>query len=60
VLKAVIAPDGSVESLELISGHPLLVNAAMDAAKQWHYKPYLINGVPAEVQTTITVNFQLE
>jgi protein TonB len=38
----------------------MLVSAAMDAVKQWRYKPYLVNGVPAEVQTTINVNFQLE
>ena len=59
VLKAVIATDGTVNSLELVSGHPMLVSAAIDAVKQWRYKPYLVNGVPAEVHTTINVNFLL-
>ena len=57
VLRAIIAKDGSVENLELVSGHPMLVNAAMDAVKQWQYKPYVLKGAPVEVQTTINVNF---
>ena len=51
--------DGSVESLEVISGHPLLVRAAMDAVQQWKYKPTLLNGEPVEVDTTIDVIFSL-
>ena len=47
------------ENLELVSGHPMLVNAAMDAVKQWQYKPNVLNGVPVEVRTTINVNFSL-
>ena len=51
--------DGSVESLEVLSGHPLLVRAAMDAVQQWKYKPTLLNGEPVEVDTTIDVIFSL-
>ena len=59
-LSAVIAKDGTVESLSLVSGHPLLVPAAMDAVKQWRYRPYMLNGQPVEVMTQINVNFQLQ
>ena len=44
---------------EVVKGHPLLVQAALDAVKQWVYKPTLLNGEPVEVQTTIDVNFTL-
>jgi len=60
VLSAVIAKDGTVENLSLLSGHPLLVPAAMDAVKQWRYRPYTLNGQPVEVMTQIHVNFQLQ
>ena len=56
---AIIAKDGTVSELHLLSGHPLLVTAAQDAVKQWQYKPTLLNGEPVEVQTTIDVNFTL-
>jgi TonB family protein len=59
VLKAVIDKDGNVESLELVSGHPLLAPAAIEAVKQWKYKPYLLNGTPVKVETQILVNFML-
>lgn len=59
VLQAMISRSGSIESLEVLSGHPLLVNAAVEAVKQWHYRPFLLNGEPMEVQTRITVNFTL-
>jgi periplasmic protein TonB len=58
-LHAIIGKDGSVESLTLESGHPLLVQAALDAVKQWRYQPTLLNGVPVEVDTTIDVIFTL-
>jgi len=58
-LHAIISKSGSVESLEVISGHPLLVRAAMDAVQQWKYKPTLLNGEPVEVDTTIDVIFSL-
>jgi protein TonB len=59
VLKALISPTGDVENLSLISGHPMLVQAAMDAVKQWKYRPYLLNGKAVTVETQITVNFTL-
>jgi periplasmic protein TonB len=58
-LHAIISKTGSVESLEVLSGHPLLVRAAMDAVQQWRYKPTLLNGEPVEVDTTIDVIFSL-
>lgn len=60
VLQAEISKDGAVESLREIRGHPLLIPAAIDAVKQWQYKPYLMNGEPVAVQTTITVDFTLK
>jgi TonB family protein len=60
VLQAEISKDGAVESLREIRGHPLLIPAAIDAVKQWQYKPYVMNGEPVAVQTTITVDFTLK
>jgi protein TonB len=59
VLHAVISKDGSIENLTLVSGHPMLAPAAIDAVKQWKYKPYLLNGEPVEVDTEVMVNFTL-
>src|SRR6202140_1211201 len=59
VLHAVISKDGSIENLTLVSGHPMLAPAAIDAVKQWKYKPYLLNGEPVEVDTEVQVNFTL-
>jgi protein TonB len=59
VLQAVISKDGSIEGLHLVSGHPMLAPAAIEAVKQWKYKPYFLNGEPVEVETTINVNFTL-
>jgi protein TonB len=59
VLHAIIDKDGRVAQLEVVSGHPLLVQAALDAVKQWRYKPTLLNGEPVEVDTTITVTFSM-
>jgi protein TonB len=59
VLHAVISKDGSIQGLTLISGHPMLAPAAIDAVKQWKYKPYLLNGEPVEVDTEVQVNFTL-
>jgi protein TonB len=58
-LHAVIARNGSIESLEALSGHPLLVKAALDAVRQWRYRPTLLSGEPVEVETYITVHFVL-
>jgi protein TonB len=59
LLKAVINGDGEIKELQVVSGHPILVPAAMDAVKQWRYRPYLLNGEPVEVETNITVTFQI-
>jgi protein TonB len=59
VLQAEISKDGTIQNLRLISGHPMLAPAAIEAVKQWRYKPYFLNGEPVEVETQITVNFSL-
>ena len=59
-LLAIIDKDGSIKELTVISGHPTLTQAAVDAVKQWRYKPYYFNGEPVLVQTTINVNFELD
>lgn len=58
-LEAVIGKNGSIQNLRVISGHPLLIEAALDAVKQWRYKPTLLDGVPVEVVTEIDVDFNL-
>jgi TonB family protein len=58
-LAVLIGEDGTAERIRLISGHPLLVKAAMDAVKQWEYEPTLLNGVPVKVITTVDVHFTL-
>ena len=57
LLKVVINKAGRVESLEAVTGHPLLIPLAIDAAKQWTYKPFLLNGEAMEVETTIALQF---
>src|SRR6202167_1251664 len=59
VLQAEISKTGDIQNLHLISGHPMLAPAAIEAVKQWKYKPYLLNGEPVEVETTVQVNFTL-
>jgi periplasmic protein TonB len=59
VLQAQISKTGDIENLQLISGHPMLAPAAIEAVKQWKYKPYLLNGEPVEVDTQVQVNFTL-
>jgi protein TonB len=59
VLQAEISKTGDIEGLHAISGHPLLIPAALEAVKQWKYKPYILNGEPVEVDTQITVIFSL-
>jgi len=60
VMKAVINQTGDVVSLQLVSGHPMLAPAAIEAVKQWKYKSYLLNGKPVNVETEVVVNFALE
>ena len=59
VLRAVISREGTIENLQVVSGHPMLVRAAVDAVRQWRYRPYVLNGEPVEVETEVTVNFVL-
>jgi protein TonB len=59
LLKAVIGKDGDIKELQVVSGHPILVPAAIDAVKQWRYRPYLLNGEPVEVETNVIVTFQI-
>jgi TonB family protein len=58
-LHAIIARDGSIQSLEVLSGDPLFIRDALDAVRQWRYRPTLLGGEPVEVETFITVNFRL-
>jgi len=59
VLHAEISKDGTIQNLQLISGHAMLAPAAIEAVKQWRYKPYLLNGEPVAVETEVIVNFSL-
>ena len=59
VLHAVISKEGTIQELQYVSGPPLLMKAAMDAVKEWRYKPTTLNGEPVEVDTTIDVVFTL-
>ena len=58
-LEAVISTDGRIQNLRVLAGHPLLVNAALEAVARWRYQPTLLNGEPVEVVTEIDVNFAL-
>ncbi len=57
--EALIGTDGRIEHLQVLGGPPLLIHAAMEAVKQWMYKPTRLNGRPVEVETRITVDFAL-
>ena len=57
VVQAIVAPDGTVSDAHVLRGHHLLRGAAVDAVRRWRYRPYTIDGRPAEVSTTITLNF---
>ena len=59
VLEAEIGTDGLIHNLQLVSGHPMLVGSAMATVEHWRYRPYILNGEPVEVKTTIIVNFVL-
>ncbi len=58
-LRAIVSKEGMIENLAVVSGHPMLVKSALDAVRQWRYRPYLLNGDPIEVETDVTVNFVL-
>ena len=59
VLSALISKAGTMENLRVLSGHPMLVEAAIEAVRQWRYRPYILNAEPIEVETQITVSFSL-
>ncbi len=59
VLQAVISKQGFIENLRVLAGHPMLAPAAIEAVRQWRYRPYVLNSEPVEVETQITVNFSL-
>jgi periplasmic protein TonB len=59
VLQAMISKQGTIENLRILTGHPMLAPAAVEAVRQWRYRPYILNGEPVEVETQITVNFAL-
>jgi periplasmic protein TonB len=59
ILQAQISKSGDIQNLQVISGHPMLIQSALEAVKQWKYRPYYLNGEPVEVDTTIEVNFSL-
>jgi protein TonB len=58
-LAAIVGMDGTVQELHVLDGPPELIQAAMDAVKQWVYKPTLLNGNPVQVETTIAINYTL-
>jgi TonB family protein len=59
LLQATISKSGDITQIKVVSGSSQLTKAAVDAVKQWKYKPYLLNGEPVEIQTQVTVNFRL-
>lgn len=59
VLAVEIDKEGAVTSVQVVSGHPILLTSATDAVKQWRYRPYILNGEPVAIRTQVTVNFQL-
>jgi protein TonB len=58
-LLATVSKKGDISAVKVLSGDPSLAKAAVDAVKQWKYKPYLLDGTPVEIQTQVTVNFKL-
>ncbi len=59
LLRAMISKQGTIRDLTVLSGHPMLVSAAIEAVRQWRYRPYVLNNDPVEVETQITVTFSL-
>lgn len=58
-LRAVIATDGTIQSLQVVSGEPLFLQSALAAVRQWRYRPTVLNGRPVEIDTFITVTYNL-
>jgi TonB family protein len=59
VMQAIISKEGTIEDVHVIKGHRLLRGAATNAVRTWRYRPYLINGQPVQVATTVSVDFKL-
>jgi protein TonB len=59
VLQATISKAGAIDNLRVVSGDPMLRQGALDAVSNWRYRPYLLNGQPVEVETTVNVIFKL-
>jgi protein TonB len=59
ILQVVIGKEGTIENLHVVSGDSLLVDAATDAVRQWRYRPYVLNGAPVEIDTTVEIHFTL-
>jgi protein TonB len=59
-LRAVIATDGTIQSLQVISGDPFFYQSALDAVRQWRYKPTVLNGEPVEIDTFISVIYNMD
>jgi protein TonB len=59
ILQVLIDKQGHVANMKPIMGHPILVQAALDAVKQWEYKPFQLNGEPAQVETAVVVKFRM-
>jgi protein TonB len=59
VLEATISTEGAIENLRVVSGPAMLQQSALNAVKQWRYRPYLLNNTPVEVETTVNVVFSL-
>lgn len=59
-LRALISTDGTIKSLQVVSGDPLFLQSALDAVRQWRYRPTVLNGQPVEIDTYITVIYNLQ
>jgi protein TonB len=59
-LRAIIATDGTIQSLQVISGDPFFYQSALDAVRQWRYKPTVLNGEPVEIDTFISVIYNMD
>jgi protein TonB len=59
LLQVTVSETGTVDAVAVMSGHPLLTKAAVEAVQQWRYKPTILNGEPVPVKATVTINFNL-
>jgi protein TonB len=59
-LRAIIATDGTIQSLQVVGGDPMFYQSALDAVQQWRYRPTVLNGQPVEIDTYITVIYYLQ